>query len=199
MRLSNGHHHARRHDITGLDNYNLNDQIRFDANTGHLLNNFLARLPSPVCLVAHNGNVYDYPLLKAEMEKAGIQVGSDILCADSYIGIKAVFQNRTGLIGATDAEKNQTPTKKLKESKSSKKYDLIHKKLLFSVQTAPHSLSLINLHEHLIGCKPMRSHGAEADCLALLRTTSALGNDWLDWVEKNCKLFSDCKKMWVWD
>ena len=159
-------------DITGLDNYNLNDQTRFDANTGHLLNNFLARLPSPVCLVAHNGNVYDYPLFKAEMEKAGIQVGSDILCADSYIGIKAIFQNRTGLIEAVDAEKKQT---------------------------APQSFSLINLHKHLIGCKPTRSHGAEADCLALLRTTSALGNDWLDWVEKNCKLFSDCKKMWVWD
>ena len=186
-------------DITGLDNYNLNDQTRFDANTGHLLNNFLARLPSPVCLVAHNGNVYDYPLFKAEMEKAGIQVGSDILCADSYIGIKAIFQNRTGLIEAVDAEKKQTLTKKLKESKSSRKYDFIQKKLIFSVQTIPQSFSLINLHKHLIGCKPTKSHGAEADCLALLRTTSALGNDWLDWVEKNCKLFSDCKKMWVWD
>ena len=43
-------------DITGLDNYKLTDQTRFDANTGDLLNNFLARLPSPVCLVAHNGN-----------------------------------------------------------------------------------------------------------------------------------------------
>ena len=171
------------------------------ANTGHLLNNFLARLPSPVCLVAHNGNVYDYLLFKAQMEKAGKQVGSDILCAESYIGIKAIFQNRTGLIGAVDAEKKQMPTniKKLKESKSSRKYDLIQKKLIFSVKTVPQSFSLINLHAHLICCKPTRSHGAEADCLALLRTTSAFENDWLDWVEKNCKLFSDCKKMWIWD
>ena len=36
-------------DITGLDNYNLTDQTRFDENTGYLLKNFLDRLPTPVC------------------------------------------------------------------------------------------------------------------------------------------------------
>ena len=70
-------------DITGLDNYNLTSQTRFDANTGDLLNTFLARLVNPVCLVAHNGNAYDFPLLKAEMKKASIHLGSEILCADS--------------------------------------------------------------------------------------------------------------------
>ena len=39
-------------DITGLDNYNLTSQTRFDAKTGDLLKTFLARLPNPVCLVA---------------------------------------------------------------------------------------------------------------------------------------------------
>ena len=48
-------------DITGLDNYNLTDQTRFDRNTGDLLANFLAR--------------FDFPLLKAELEKAGTQIG----------------------------------------------------------------------------------------------------------------------------
>ena len=145
------------------------------------------RLPSPVCLVAHNGNVYDYLLLKAEIEKAGVQVGSDILCACSYVGIKAIFQNRTGLIGAVDSGKKQPPTKikKLIERKSSRKYNLIQKRLIFSVQTSAQSFSW--------------SHGVEADCLALLRTTSAWENDWLDWVELNCKLFSDCQQMWGWD
>lgn len=80
--------------ITGLDNYNLTDQARFDKNTVSLLNIFLDRLPSPVCLVAHNGDNYDFPLLKAELEKAGGRLEEDIFCVDSYIGIKEIFSKQ---------------------------------------------------------------------------------------------------------
>ena len=151
-------------DITGLDNYNLTNQSRFDKTTGILLNNFLDRLPKPICLVAHNGNNYDFPLLKAEMEKAHIKLGSDILCADSYVGMKAIFQKRKELTGIEETEKQ--------------------------------SFSLINLHKLLLGYEPILSHGAEADCISLLRTTAALGKEWIEWIEKDTKLFSDCKKMW---
>ena len=51
-------------DITGLDNYNLTGQSKFDKKTVDLINSFLLLLPFPVCLVAHNGNDYDFPLLK---------------------------------------------------------------------------------------------------------------------------------------
>ena len=80
--------------ITGLDNYNLTGQAKFDKNTGELLNAFLDRLPSPVCLVAHNGNQYNFPLLKAEMEKVGEKKGCDILCADSYVGMKDILKKK---------------------------------------------------------------------------------------------------------
>ena len=79
-------------DITGLDNYNLTGQSKFNKSTGDLINSFLSLLPPPVCLVAHNGNAYDFPLLKAELEKAGTQLKSDILCIDSYVGIKEIFK-----------------------------------------------------------------------------------------------------------
>ena len=152
-------------DITGLDNYNLFDQTTFNKTTGVLLNNFLDRLPSPICLVAHNGNAYDFPLLKAEMEKAGIQLRSDILCADSYIGIKDIFNKR---------------------------------KSILDVEDIPQSFSLINLHKHLLCNKPTRSHGAEADCITLLNTTAMLGMDWINWMERDCSLISECMKMWSW-
>jgi len=73
--------------ITGLDNYNLSGQATFDKETGQLLNIFLERLPKPLCLVAHNGDSYDFPLLKAELEKAGVMIPYDTLGADSYVGI----------------------------------------------------------------------------------------------------------------
>ena len=67
-------------DITGLDNYNLVDQRRFDENTARLIIAYLARLPPPICLVAHNRNSYDFPLIKAEMEKINMQCSQDSLC-----------------------------------------------------------------------------------------------------------------------
>ena len=78
-------------EITGLDNYNLSGQATFDMKTGELLNSFLAHLTPPLCLVAHNGDKYDFPLLKAELEKVGIKLPSNTLCADSYLGIREII------------------------------------------------------------------------------------------------------------
>ena len=157
--------------LTGLDNYNLSGQATFDTKTGELLNSFLARLPAPLCLVAHNGDLYDFPLLKAELEKAGITLPPDTLCADSYVGIKEIFKIREG---SQHLKKNMD----------------------YICLGSPTSYSLINLHKQLLGCSPTQSHGAEADCLSLIRTTAALGDIWVEWVQENCYQFSKCSRMW---
>jgi hypothetical protein len=55
------------------------------------------------------------------------------------------------------------------------------KKLNFSITSRPKSFSFVNLHTHLLGFTPSKSHGEEADSLALLRTTAVLCKDWLEW------------------
>lgn len=244
-------------DMTGLDNYNLSGQSKFNKSTGDLINNFLSCLPSPVCLIAHNGNAYDFPLLKAELENAGVQLGPEIFCADSYVGIKEIFAKRRNRFEREETKKEEyiqkeemkiakieldaladlvnsgvfeeemsegisdnvehfwsaysskqenekTPCKikdnvalcikpRTAKQNSYKAKSTSRKKLDFS---APTSFSLINLHLHLLGYRPMQSHGAEADCLALLMTTAALGNEWIDWVKENSCMFSNCKIMW---
>ena len=85
-------------EITGLDNYNLSGQSMFERKTGELLNSFLAHLTPPLCLVAHNGDKYDFPLLKAELEKAGITLPFHTLCADSYLGIKEIVSRKEEVI-----------------------------------------------------------------------------------------------------
>ena len=198
-------------DITGLDNYMLNGQSKFDKSTATLLNSFLSHLPSPVCLVAHNGDAYDFPLLKAEMEKVDTPLDPMILCVDSYIGIRSIYKKK--------AEEDQLKTTRNKISVNSDKSIIQRnlkvafcknritnqpfsgkfgsmKKMKISPLCIPSSFSLVNLHNHLFGIPPLKSHGAEADCLALLRTTVALGQDWLDWVKENCYFFEGCKAMW---
>ena len=154
----------------------LNGQSKFDKSTGNLLNSFLSHLPSPVCLVAHNGDCYDFPLLKAEMEKVNTPLDPLILCVDSYIGIKNIFKKKV------DGSQSDTSRNNLILENSG--------------LCIPSSFSLVNLHNHLLGFPPSKSHGAEADCLTLLRTTAALGQDWLDWVEENSYLIEGCKAMW---
>ena len=259
--------------ITGLDNYNLTGQARFEKSTGDLINAFLIRLPFPVCLVAHNGNMYDFPLLQAELVKIGADLGSNIFCVDSYVGIKEIIKKNVDSPPTKDAqpagikcleerklvEKEMQAVKMLLEagefdedmdidgnksiefsnsqeneqsrnifdskmlidkSKSeltplknsnplsrngriikrkpmqSTEFFKFKKKLKFSAYEYPQSFSLVNLHKHLLGYPPIVSHGAEADCLALLRITAVLGEKWLVWVKTNCSFFSNTKQMW---
>ena len=219
-------------DLTGLDNYNLSCQSNFNKNTGDLINSFLLCLPSPVCLIAHNGNSYDFPLLKSEMEKANTKLSQEILCADSYIGIKEIISRRLEieacnvlieagmydeeilegisdegiqkLNASVDEIDNNTTPKSRKQTKVPKANVEQHchqksnpsRKLIFSNLGKPTSFSLVNLHKHFLGFIPDQSHGAEADCITLLRTTAALGSDWIEWMKVNCYLIADCKKMW---
>jgi hypothetical protein len=70
----------------------MSGQSTFDRNTVMLIKNFLA----PLCLVAHNGDLYDFPLLRAELKKVEITLLSKTLCAIFYVGIKEIFK-RTNL------------------------------------------------------------------------------------------------------
>ena len=46
-----------------------------------------------MCLVAHNGNLDDFPLLQAKLLKAGLELELGVFCFDSYFGIKEIFIN----------------------------------------------------------------------------------------------------------
>ena len=213
-------------DITGLDNYNLSGQASFSMETGELLNSFLAILPKPLCLVAHNGNQFDFPLLKAELDKAGSNLPVGTLCVDSYTAMKQILsgpKNIQQLVIETETHKTPKQSLTLKDGS----HEILNSKKVASKATqylpkfedtasredkrrklsnlitrqtqkeqGPKSYSLINLHTHLLGCPPAQSHGSEADCLSLLRTTAVLGTEWVQWVRDNSIPFSNCKRMW---
>lgn len=56
---------------TKLDNYNLEHQSRFDEDVFNLIYSFLNRLKKPICLIAHNGYKFDFPILRSEIAKLG--------------------------------------------------------------------------------------------------------------------------------
>uniref|UniRef100_A0A8C3WTL5 exodeoxyribonuclease III n=1 Tax=Catagonus wagneri TaxID=51154 RepID=A0A8C3WTL5_9CETA len=81
--------------ITGLSTAVLaaHGRQHFDANLVNLLRAFLQRQPQPSCLVAHNGDRYDFPLLQAEMAMLGLASAlDDTFCVDSIAALKALEQ-----------------------------------------------------------------------------------------------------------
>ena len=52
--------------ITSLDNDNIYDQVQLETTTGKIIDSYLRRLPTPIWLVSDNGDMFDFPLLKAD-------------------------------------------------------------------------------------------------------------------------------------
>nr|AEE62817.1 unknown [Dendroctonus ponderosae] len=70
-------------EITGLSNSILEHLRPFSDGTVTALNEFLRHNPTPICLVAHNGNKFDYPILRTEINKSGQKLLDGVLCVDS--------------------------------------------------------------------------------------------------------------------
>lgn len=78
-------------EITGLDNFLLEEIPSFNNGACVMLSSFLQRLPPPICLVAHNGMKFDFPLLKAEVAAKQEVLLEDLFCADSLTAFRAIF------------------------------------------------------------------------------------------------------------
>ncbi|KAB0796836.1 hypothetical protein PPYR_10897 [Photinus pyralis] len=79
--------------ITGLTNELLEHQTEFDVSCFSVMREFLNANRKPICLVAHNGNKFDYPILKAEIYKTGNEMASDVLCIDSLVAFRNLHEN----------------------------------------------------------------------------------------------------------
>lgn len=70
-------------EFTGLCNDLLENETAFNLNVFNTIKNYLELFRKPVCLIAENGNVCDFPILKNHFEKLNCALPNDILCADS--------------------------------------------------------------------------------------------------------------------
>ncbi|XP_036594929.1 three-prime repair exonuclease 1 [Trichosurus vulpecula] len=80
--------------LTGLNTAMLtaHRRRRFDSGLVDLIQAFLQRQPPPLCLVAHNGDRFDFPLLQAELSWAGVgpDALSGVFCVDSIAALRAL-------------------------------------------------------------------------------------------------------------
>ncbi|KAJ8038543.1 Three prime repair exonuclease 2 [Holothuria leucospilota] len=76
--------------MTGLDNLNLSEscKLRFGETDATMLQLFLARQQEPVCLLAHNGFKFDFPLIKTELDNINSDLSSNIVCGDTLCAFR---------------------------------------------------------------------------------------------------------------
>ncbi|XP_043916401.1 three prime repair exonuclease 2 [Protopterus annectens] len=81
-------------ELTGLSNENMteNQKQGFDDTTVTLLNAFLKKQTPPICLVAHFGLKYDFPLLKTELLRLNADLAGTIYCLDTYQALKEIYE-----------------------------------------------------------------------------------------------------------
>ncbi len=63
--------HPKAAEVSNLDDISLEKQSKFDDDVFNAIFSFLNRLEKPVCLVAHNGMNFDFPILVSEIAKLG--------------------------------------------------------------------------------------------------------------------------------
>ncbi|XP_021183434.3 uncharacterized protein LOC110371475 [Helicoverpa armigera] len=78
--------------MTGLSNESLKNAPIFRDNVATIVS-FLSDLPKPVCLVAHNGDRFDYRILLAEFLDVNASLPQDLLCVDSLTGFKHIIRS----------------------------------------------------------------------------------------------------------
>lgn len=180
--------------ITGLTNKCLERQPLFKDKI-ICINNFLD-LPKPVCLVAHNGNKFDYKILNAEYNDVNASLPNELKCIDSLNGFKEILKKHTknkNECTSLDLQDDSnwpaldiTPEewKDIDELESFSQLSITPKKEK-SKPSAPESYKLPVLYKYLTDEEPIGSHRAEADCIMLLKCAIALKNDFLKWADEN--------------
>lgn len=208
--------------ITGLSNNNLRHLKGFDKESATSIKLFL-NLPSPVAFVAHNGDGFDCPILKAELMEVHEENLENVVCVDSLkflrqygkgdikkltvFGQEVLLNNDKNLINNNndnicEAPVNcQTPEKlKMNDSLKTDNLEPPRKKIirdntqLTDFQKKPYSQP--NIFYRIYGKKYL-AHTAEADAEALMQICSYLGDDFVSWADSNFIPFRKVKPRWV--
>ncbi|XP_023224941.1 three-prime repair exonuclease 1-like isoform X2 [Centruroides sculpturatus] len=76
--------------LTGLTDSLLQFQETF-INSAELIKLFLKRLNKPICILAHNGNRFDFPLLRAEFNNSEMDISGFMFCADTLPAFRSIL------------------------------------------------------------------------------------------------------------
>ncbi|XP_078381179.1 three prime repair exonuclease 2-like [Oculina patagonica] len=132
--------------VTCLSNEDLENKKEFDNELGNIVRSFITRQKQPTCLVAHNGDHFDFNILLSHLQAVEITLPENVYASDS---IKAFRKQHK-------EAKNESNNEEITEEKANGKRKRF-------------SCALKNLYNNFVGGEIENAHSAEGDVLALLR------------------------------
>ena len=156
----------------GLDNAQLSTQKPFTAESARLLNNFLLQHEQPVCLVAHNGSNFDFPVLQAELHRVGASFNTLVKCLDSL----PLFRSMPDVFG--DQQLDSVSGTVCNSKQENQQKPPVCRRLDFGSSSTPSrerptvqrvSYSLSNVYTRMFHRPLQMAHSAEGDCIALMQ------------------------------
>ncbi|XP_077983028.1 three prime repair exonuclease 2-like [Glandiceps talaboti] len=152
----------RASEITQLSNDILKGQEKQEFNTNILITirHFIKRQSPPVCLVAHNGDTFDFKVLKSELERLSGKF-ENILCGDTL----------TAMIARRDRQEAKGCIEGFPSPK--------HQKGDLTLQT---------LYSKHVGTLLVNAHCAEDDAIALMKIVQKQP-DILEWLDNHAVPF----------
>lgn len=205
-------------EISYLTNEKLIHQQSFTSKTASQIKFFLKHLEEPVCLVAHYGNGFDFPVLKDEIMRVGKEkLLDEILCADSLEILRSLDggKKKEVDIASTSSlkrksshilnegpklKKSKTAPVTSKQTKSNQGHNRVSPGLKKSQSFPAQSTSqdrpfdLRIYYTTMFGKEPEQSHTAEGFCKALVEVAQAKPQ-FFEMVDTYAEQFSDCSRI----
>ncbi|CAH0596852.1 unnamed protein product [Chrysodeixis includens] len=212
-------------EITGLSNDLLKNETTFNQKVCNAINSYLDLFQKPVCLVAHNGHGFDFPILKNHFEKLNnCSMPIDILCADSIYAFYDLEKedesgnrqssSEEGSSGkrVLDTENEPKPKRQAVENTQNQLDDKtpqsgtvntpperrrqIVRNIFYGNDKKPDkSYKLEDIYERVSGRAAKDAHRAEGDCVMAMEIAIRLGQRFVDWVANNQSPFAEVRAM----
>ncbi|XP_023934339.1 three prime repair exonuclease 2-like [Bicyclus anynana] len=201
--------------LTGLTNQFLKNQPIFKDNI-KCINAFLDK-PKPVCLVAHNGDRFDFKILQSEYLTANEYLPNDLMCLDTLNAFRNILKdpkynytnavhNSISSLDESDRVSNGEEWQDLSVEEI-QEIDELCERLMSTpnkvakktenhtpkttntnMESAPKvNYKLCTVYEQLLNKKVKECHRAEADCIMLLECAIATKRDFLNYADDKCK------------
>ncbi|KAL4719559.1 hypothetical protein ACJJTC_000194 [Scirpophaga incertulas] len=199
--------------LSGLSNDLLRYAPTFEEKIG-TINSFLEELQKPVCLIAHNGNKFDYKIILAEFNDANASPPQHLFCVDSLIGFREIFkfgltphiymdkkhvnketEYNNILTDDEDASENEDWPElnvsaedwvDIDELTAQLSEVVLHKSNANNIKLSANGYNLSALYKRILNKEAVNAHRAENDCLMLLECVTATKNVFIPWANRSC-------------
>ena len=151
--------------VTCISNEDLEKKKEFDIELGRTVRSFITRQQQPACLVAHNGDNFDFKILVSHLDAVEITLPKTIYATDSLKAFRKQHKE------AKNESHNGGTTEQMQTGNGKPKR---------------FSCSLKNLYNSFVGGEFENAHSAEGDALALLKLV-VHKPDVLEYLEKGAR------------